>query len=147
MNTKIKRLTDIKSAQSFIDAGLGFHKACALVHKLIIESRQSEPGLIRPSKPRLISQTPSDEEIKKYQEATELYNTAIKQHNSARDKTDVISRKVWDIIEEMMKQEAGFYDIPEKYQMKAYRFAYDYGHSSGYPEIYCYLCDIVEIFS
>lgn len=101
----------------------------------------------KPVQPKLKSQTPTEEELK-------VYKTQIREYEVALDKyktEDAFYRKegsrLFDLLEEKIKEDSGLNDIPEQYRNKVYSYAWEQGHSSGFGEVYNYLCSLVNIFN
>lgn len=49
-------------------------------------------------------------------------------------------------IKALITHESGLSDIPIQYRTKVWDVAWEKGHSSGYYEVYQWLCRLVEIF-
>ena len=79
------------------------------------------------------------QDLAAYEAAKEVYNKeakAAQEHN----------RKVYQLIENLIREESGLNFIPEQYRDKVYSHALQSGHSSGYSEVYNHLCELVDIF-
>ena len=50
------------------------------------------------------------------------------------------------MITDLISRESGLDSIPEQYRDKIWCIAWEEGHSSGYYEVYQWLCKLVEIF-
>ena len=62
------------------------------------------------------------------------------------ERADYYKRKfeIEDLVVELIKNESGFYSIPEKYQNKVWDFAWEEGN--GYYEVYDFLERMVDVF-
>lgn len=77
--------------------------------------------------------------LEKYENDLEKYQTVYADVNAHNIMVDIL-------IEKYIKSVSGLNDIPEQYQNKLWRLAYERGHSSGYYEVYQQLVDLVDIF-
>ena len=119
--------------------GLDFYESFDLVNKNKI------PYKSKPSKPRMNS-NPTLDSVDDFRRRLVIYNERMEEHDKYMEKQIKINSFLSEKLEDKMKEEAGLYDIPEQYQGKVYRVAYDMGHSSGYAEVYNYLMTLVGIF-
>lgn len=100
----------------------------------------------RPIKPKLKSQTPTEEELTTYVTQTQEYEVALKEYETNNDFYNSESKRLYDILDDIIREDSGLNDIPEEYRSKVYIHAYRQGHSGGYSEVYNCLCNLVEIF-
>jgi hypothetical protein len=101
----------------------------------------------KPKEPLLITNKPTKEEIEDYAKKVEQYHLDSAEYKDKNDLYKIESRRLWDLLEEMLKEDSGLNNIPEQYRDKVYYYAYRQGHGSGYSEVYTYLCELVEIFN
>lgn len=122
----------------------GFYETIEYGKLFIDISYPSRPS--KPSTKKLLSCL-SSQEIKDYALEVEKYEEAEIIYNKDRKKYEAQQVEVNGILENFVKEEAGLNSVvPEKYRDKVYSKAYEYGHSSGWSEIYNYLLDFVDIF-
>ena len=100
----------------------------------------------KPKEPLLINNKPTKEDIEDYTKKVEQYNIDLAEYKIENEIYESESRRLWDLLEEKIKEDSGLNTIPEQYRDKVYSYAYQRGHSSGYGEVYGYLCDLVNIF-
>lgn len=100
----------------------------------------------KPRQPILISNKPTKENIDNYTSKVEKYNLDLAEYKTKNDFYRTESSRLWNLLEAKIKEDSGLNDIPEQYRSKVYSYAYELGHSSGYGEVYGYLCDLVNIF-
>lgn len=98
-------------------------------------------------KPRLNSSQPSVEELDEYREKHDLYNKLNDEYEKTMKIRKEVSNTIDSIKEEMIREESGLNNIPEKYREKVYSLAWSNGHSDGYISVYNHLCELVEIFN
>lgn len=142
---EITKLSQIQSIEDFGDRGI--HEVETLLRKL----RQDEYDQIGnpnyPSKPHLKSNTPSQDDIQKYQVELAEYERLKEEYDSISEKKRGIGNEQYQLLEEYVKYKAGFFtDVPAQYKDKVWRMAWELGHSAGYGEVFIYLCDLVDIF-
>lgn len=100
----------------------------------------------QPKKPTLKNNTPTAEELSTYIEQSKKYDLVLEEFKTKKDLYESEGLRLYSLLEEKIKDYSGLNDIPEQYRDKVYRYAYSQGHSSGYVEVYQYLCDLVDIF-
>lgn len=100
----------------------------------------------KPKEPLLISNKPTKEDIDTYTKKVEQYNTDLAEYKIKDRIYETESRRLWNLLEEKIKEESGLNTIHEQYRDKVYSYAYQQGHGSGYSEVYNYLLDLVNIF-
>lgn len=101
----------------------------------------------KPTVPRLKSNVPSQEEMETYLNARVAYEKELEEYGFNNDSYKQESSRLWNLLEEKIKEDSGLNDIPEQYRNKVYSYAYREGHSSGMGEVYNYLIELVEIFN
>ena len=106
-----------------------------------------EPDYIHgPIKPTLKS-NPTSTEAKEYAEKLEQYETDLAEYKIKNDERGKISRDLYTVLEDYLKEDAGLYTtVPKDKQDKVWNYAWRQGHSSGYGEVYGYLVELVELF-
>jgi hypothetical protein len=100
----------------------------------------------KPKHPLLLGNKPTAEEMKIYSEALLVYEKELQEYETKDDFYRTESGRLWSLLEDKVKEDSGLNDIPEQYRSKVYSYAYELGHSSGYGEVYNYLCNLVNIF-
>ena len=100
----------------------------------------------KPFVPKLKSNTPNSEEMKIYSDSLLEFEKALEQYKFKNDFYKIESSRLYALLEEKIKEDSGLNDIPKQYRDKVYSYAYELGHSSGYGEVYHYLCNLVNIF-
>jgi hypothetical protein len=100
----------------------------------------------KPKKP-LAPKIHTSESIKNYSSELETYETNLKEYEITRRACNIREIKINNIIIDYIKYASNIETIPEQYRDKVYSKAYEKGHSSGFYEIYCDLCGLVEIFN
>ncbi len=100
----------------------------------------------RPEEPKLRNVTPTEEELSIFLAEKEEYQKLSKEYETNNDFYESESKRLYDILDDIIREDSGLNGIPEQYRDKVYSYAYENGHSSGYIEIYNYLLDLVEIF-
>lgn len=101
----------------------------------------------RPKEPRLKSVTPTEEELSSFLAEKEEYQKLLREYETNNDFYKSESKRLYDILDDIIREDSGLNDIPEQYRDKVYSYAWERGHSSGYSEVYNCLCDLVEIFN
>ena len=100
----------------------------------------------KPFAPKLKSNTPTTEEMEIYSDSVLEYEKALEDYKFKNDFYKAESSRLYILLEDKIKEDSGFNNIPEQYRNKVYSYAYSQGHSSGYGDVFNYLCDLVEIF-
>jgi hypothetical protein len=100
------------------------------------------------SKPTMARMTGKDEKEKAQKLLIEIeaYEKTEKRIKAQMKKRDAIGNHWEKMAIQYLKEESGLFTIPKKYQQKVWSKAWEYGHSNGYPEVYHYLRDLLEIF-
>lgn len=101
----------------------------------------------KPIAPRLKDKTPTKEDMEDYSKAVILYEKELEEYTFKNEFYRQESNRLWNLLEEKIKEDSGLNDIPEQYRNKVYSYAYQEGHSSGMGEVYNYLIELVEIFN
>jgi len=99
-----------------------------------------------PKRPVLQSKHTS-EEAKNYVVLLEQYEKDDTEYKTQKDLWTTNKRKVNDVIEQFIKNQAGLDTVPEQYREKISAKAYADGHSNGYYEVFQHLCSLVDIFN
>lgn len=92
-----------------------------------------------PSRPRLVSTTPSEEEMIEYQEKVKNYCSEVREYEKNKEKYYNDIEEIYEFI----KQEGGLYDIPEQYQKKVWSKALE---KDSYFEVYQELDELTDLF-
>jgi len=104
--------------------------------------KNTKPYPAMPPKPRL-PKHPTAAEARDYADGLEAYETAMVAYRAARDDYHAEQAR----MDEQFKQDAladvGLTGHPRA--DKAYAFAWDHGHASGYSEVYYYLSDVADV--
>lgn len=99
----------------------------------------------RLTKPLLTSNPTSEDamefakKLAEWEVALPVFHADVNQRMDHNQKVDLL-------IEEYIKRESGFYDIPKRSQSKVWNKAWEDGHSSGYGEVYSHLRELVDLF-
>jgi hypothetical protein len=101
----------------------------------------------KPKEPLLITNKPTKEEIENYAKKVEQYNLDSAVYKDKNDLYKAESRRLWDLLEEKLKEDSGLNNIPEQYRDNVLYYAQQQGHGSSYSVFYTYLCELVEIFN
>jgi hypothetical protein len=101
----------------------------------------------KPSVPKIKSNTPTTEEMKTYSDSLLEYEKALEDYVFKDNLYRNESSRLYTLLEDKIKEDSGVNDIPEQYRSNVYSYAWEQGHSSGYGEVYHYLCDLVSIFN
>jgi len=130
---------------------LSLHDVLTRVRELETEAREKVVVPEYQSKPKTSDfykkvNDPTAKELRAYADAVEEHEKYNRARERAQKKQRNATPNSGDLLVDFIKHESGLNDIPEKYQEKVYRIAYDRGHSSGYSEVYYYLQELVEIF-
>lgn len=99
----------------------------------------------KPRKPVLLTGATSDD-IRKYADAFDEFQIKFAEFEAKRVEYYQRKNEVEASVAEFIKDESGFYFIPEQYRDKVWRIAWEEGHSAGYHEVYQWLTRLVEIF-
>lgn len=86
------------------------------------------------------------EQVKNYAIAAEKYVEEQKLYAERKKTYTEWNNDSFEIKKEFIWKEAGMNTVPEQYREKVWSFAWREGHSNGFSEVYCYLCDLVDIF-
>ena len=99
----------------------------------------------KPRKPVLLTGANS-EAIRAYADAFAEFEKKFAELEVER--SDYYKRKseIEAQVVELIKNESGFYSIPEQYQNKVWNFAWEEAHGNGYYEVYNFLERMVDIF-
>jgi hypothetical protein len=100
----------------------------------------------KPRAPLLMNNKPTKEAVERYTIAVEQYTLDLAEYKTKDEVYRAESLRLWNLLENKIKEDSGLNDIPEQYRDKVYSYAYQQGHSSGYSEVYNYLLDLVDIF-
>lgn len=100
----------------------------------------------KPYEPKLKNLKPTGEEISEFLAKNEIYKKDLEEYKTKDNFYKQESRRLYDLLEEKIKEDSGLNDIPEQYRDKVYSYAYREGHSSGYGAVYSILINLVEIF-
>lgn len=100
----------------------------------------------KPSKPFLKNNATSGE-AKQYGIALEKYEKEMVAYENELYGYKKHNNKINNIIEEYIKDAAGFDKVPQKSKEKVWSKAYSDGHSFGYHEVYTHLVDLVDLFN
>lgn len=111
-----------------------------------IKTHLNELYVSKPREPRLKSTTPTEEELSSFLAEKEEYKKLLEEYNININFYELESKRLYDILDDIIREDSGLNDIPEEYRNKVYRYAWERGHFSGYSEVYNCLCDLVEIF-
>jgi hypothetical protein len=84
--------------------------------------------------------------VQKYAEDLAAYEAEKEVYDKAAREAQDHNRKVYALIENLIREESGLNFIPEQYRDRVYAHAWQTGHSSGYSEVYNHLCELVDIF-
>ena len=98
----------------------------------------------RPSKPQLKGSSSSEakiyaEKLEEYENLLNEYSIAMKAYNDADHEANGLRKKI-------VCDYYGLDTVPEKYQDKIWKFAWDQGHSGGWTEVGYYLDKLLDIF-
>lgn len=106
-----------------------------------------EPEYIsRPQKP-ILNLNANASEAREYAEKLDQFDIDLAEYKIKDGERGKISRELWSVLEDYLKDEAGLYTtVPKEKQDKVWSYAWQQGHSSGYGEVYGYLVDLVELF-
>lgn len=99
----------------------------------------------KPRKPVLLTGANS-EAIRAYADAFAEFEKKFAEFEVSRSEYYKRKSEIEAQVVELIKNESGFYSIPEKYQKKIWDFALEEGHGSGYYEAYNFLERMVGIF-
>jgi hypothetical protein len=101
----------------------------------------------KPKKPLLVTTTPTAELVEEYKVALQNYETAFKEYQIKMIFMGDEQKRLFTLLRNLIKEESGLNTIvPAKYRDKVFSYAYEQGHSSGYLEVYHYLCNLADIF-
>lgn len=101
---------------------------------------------IKPKQP-MLSAKHTSQDVLLYADQLEKYEEVNKLYKQDKSKWEEENQKVTDLIEQLIKDHSGFNThVPEQYQDKIWNMAWDYGHASGYYEVYNQLNRLIEIF-
>ena len=110
-------------------------------HDLMVRTRKIsiKPTLNtrQPTPAQLVEYTTRMTEFEKQKDISAADREANIKHNAAIDA----------FIINMIKEEAGLFDISKQYQDKVYAHAYQCGHDEGIMGVYNHLTDLVDIFN
>jgi len=121
--------------------GLSVHQAEQKIREYLREIYVSKP-----KEPLLINNKPTKEDIDAYTEKVKQYDIDLAEYKNKNEIYKTESKRLWGLLEDMIKEDSGLNTIPEQYRNKVYSYAYQQGHGSGYGEVYNYLLDLVNIF-
>lgn len=100
----------------------------------------------KPREPLLVNNKPTKEDIDIYTTLVEQYSLDLAEFKTKDELHKSESSRLWKLLEDLIKEDSGLNNIPEQYRDKVYSYAWEQGHSSGYGEVYHYLCNLVNIF-
>jgi len=100
----------------------------------------------KPKEPLLASNKPTKENIDDYAKKLEQYNLDLVKYKIENDFFKSEYKRLYELLEDLIKENSGLNNIPEQYRSKVYQYACQQGHGSGYGEVYGYLLDLVGIF-
>lgn len=99
----------------------------------------------RPTKPSLpVKHTASD--VVAYGGLLKTYEMLLAKYENEVNEVKLHNNNINRVLEEHLRDASGLNSIPEQYRNKVWSKAWEIGHSSGYGEVYCSLCDLIEIF-
>lgn len=101
----------------------------------------------KPREPLLINNKPTKKDIDNYSKEVEQYTLDLAEYKTKKELYTTESNRLWNLLEDKIKEDSGLNEIPEQYRVKVYSYAYQQGHSSGYGEVYGCLIELVEIFN
>lgn len=99
----------------------------------------------KPRKPILLTGANS-EAIRAYADAFAEFEKKFAEFEVSRSEYYKRKSEIEAQVVELIKNESGFYSIPEKYQSKVWNFAWEESHGNGYYEVYNFLERMVDIF-
>ena len=137
MNTKVNKI--VKKFETQIKS-ISVYEAEKLYNEL-----KQEYYPKKDTKPYL-KQNPTASEARKYAIALEKYESEESIRKQVKEDYVAINSGLRDVLEYKVKDSAGLFEIPEQYRDKAYKFAYNAGHSCGMSEVYVVLTELLEIF-
>jgi len=98
----------------------------------------------KPVKPRMTGSTAED--ARKYAFDLEEHEFQMDTYRELRVEYAAHNFAIEQEVESRIKEETGFNSIPEQYQAKVWRYAWEEGHSAGYHEVQIHLINLVDIF-
>lgn len=84
-------------------------------------------------------------EVIEYASKLKEYEEAFAEHEKIVKETKEYNNSIDVVIEQYIRQVA-LYSVPEQYKNKVYSKAYEYGHSSGFNEVFSKCVSLNEIF-
>lgn len=99
----------------------------------------------KPRKPVLLTGADS-EAIRAYANAFDEFQLKFAEFEAKREEYYKRKSEIEAQVAELIKNESGFYSIPEQYQNKVWDFAWEEAHGNGYYEVYNFLERMVGIF-
>ena len=96
-----------------------------------------------PEKP-ILPKNPTPADYRAHAEALEAYADAKEKFMAARMAYDIEEGKVNDRAKQAMLEDVGLDKHPKR--DKIYAYAWQHGHSGGYNDVWCVLCDIADLF-
>lgn len=100
----------------------------------------------KPAKPSINSKATSIE-ARQYADSLEGFEKRMVQYEKMKNAYSESEHQVSGIIEQYIKDLAGFNNLPEKSKEKVWSKAWSDGHSSGYNQVYYCLCELVDLFN
>lgn len=100
----------------------------------------------KPTKPFLNSKATSIE-ARQYAESLEAFEQKMIQYEKQKKAYSENQYAINSIIEEYIKDLAGFQTLPEISKAKVWSKAWNDGHSSGYHQVYYCLCELIDLFN
>lgn len=86
------------------------------------------------------------EEVLQYANELEIWEIQKSNREKYTQFVDDYNNQIDDFIEEEVKNFAGLFSIPERYQHKVWEKAWEDGHSNGWYSVYQHLVELVYIF-
>lgn len=99
----------------------------------------------KPAKPSINPKATSIE-ARQYVDSLEGFEKKMVEYEKQKRAYSESQGKVNGVIEEYIKDLAGFNNLPEKSKPKVWSKAWDDGHSSGYHQVYYCLRELVDLF-
>lgn len=98
-----------------------------------------------PVKP-FLAKIHTPDEVLQYAEKLKQYEVDLIEFNDKKIFSEIEKEKAIKILETYIKDEACLHTIPYQYREKVFEIARKKCKSSGYFEVFNFLCELIEIF-
>jgi len=105
--------------------------------------KNTKPYPERP-KPPVLPKNPTPDDYRKHATALEGHADVVETFNKARQAYDNEECRIDNLAMEAMLKDVGLDKHPKR--AKIYYYAWERGHSGGYNDVWCVLCDIADLF-